>query len=277
MMALPTPYAYRRPAGAGDDYDLAILDRAFETLDRQSAGAYAAVIAEPILSAGGILELSPAYFQRLKLKCEERGMLLVLDEAQTGMGRTGAMFAFERSGIVPDILTLSKTLGAGLPLAATITSAEIEARCHERGFLFYTTHVSDPLPAAVGLAVIDVILREGLVDHAREVGTYLADGLRELGRRHECIGDVRGRGLMIGLELVGDRERKTPIPEFTAAVTRRCYELGLLINIVHLPAIGGGIFRIAPPLVIQRAEIDLALSILDQAITETYAATSILS
>jgi 2,2-dialkylglycine decarboxylase (pyruvate) len=186
------------------------------------------------------------------------------------MGRTGKMFAFEHHDVVPDVLTLSKTLGAGLPLAATITSPEIEEKCHERGFLFYTTHVSDPLPAAVGSTVIDVILRERLADHALEMGSYFVRGLGELQERHECIGDIRGRGLMLGLELVADRESKRPIPEFGAAVSRRCFELGLSMNIVQLPGMGGT-FRMAPPLVVQKPEIDAAVGILDGAISDTYA------
>ena len=107
-------------------------------------------------------------------------MLLVLDEAQTGMGRTGRDFAFQHADVVPDILTLSKTLGAGLPLAATLTSSAIETDCHEKGFLFYTSHVSDPLPAFVGLAVVDVLRREKLSERAREMGAYLKRGLETL-------------------------------------------------------------------------------------------------
>jgi 2,2-dialkylglycine decarboxylase (pyruvate) len=273
VMALPTPNPYRRPKGAGDDYELQMLDTWFSVVDRQSVGALAAVIVEPILSSGGMIELPPGYLKKLKLKCEERGMLLVVDEAQTGMGRTGKMFAFEHHDVVPDVLTLSKTLGAGLPLAATITSAAIEERCHERGFLFYTTHVSDPLPAAVGATVIDVILRERLADHALQMGKHFVHGLRELQRRHECIGDIRGRGLMLGLELVADRESKRPIPEFGAAVSRRCFELGLSMNIVQLPGMGGT-FRMAPPLIVQKSEIDAAVEILDAALGSTYASFS---
>jgi len=269
VMALPTPNPYRRPDWAGDGYELDMLDLGFETLDRQGVGEYAAALVEPILSSGGIVELPDGYLKRLKEKCDERDMLLVLDEAQTGMGRTGTMFAFENHGVTPDILTLSKTLGAGLPLAATITSAEIEETCHERGFLFYTTHVSDPLPASVGLTVVDVILRDNLMDNAREMGDYLMERLRELQDRHECIGDVRGRGLMVGVELVADRASKRPVPEFGAAVSRRCFELGLSMNIVQLPGMGG-VFRIAPPLIIGKQEIDLAVEILDKAIGETY-------
>ena len=194
-------------------------------------------------------------------------MLLVVDEAQTGLGRTGAMFAFERDGIVPDVLTLSKTLGAGLPLAAVLTTDALEAEAHDRGFLFYTTHVNDPLPAAVGLAVLEVIAEERLVERARTVGARLEGGLRELQERHECIGDVRGRGLLLGVELVADRTSRKPAPELGAAITDRCFELGLSMNIVHLPGMGG-VARIAPPLTVSDDEVDLGLTILDQALTD---------
>jgi 2,2-dialkylglycine decarboxylase (pyruvate) len=196
-------------------------------------------------------------------------MLLILDEAQTGLCRTGDWYAFQRDGVVPDILTLSKTLGAGLPLAAVLTSAEIEQRAHERGFLFFTTHVNDPLPAAVGNTVLDVLVRDRLDVRARALGDRLRTGLDELALRHKVIGDVRGRGLLIGVELValdalgehGEADR------LGAAVTRRCGELGLHMNIVQLPGMGGT-FRIAPPLTATDAEIDRGLDILDTALTD---------
>jgi 2,2-dialkylglycine decarboxylase (pyruvate) len=191
-------------------------------------------------------------------------MLLILDEAQTGLGRTGHLFAFERDGVVPDILTLSKTLGAGLPLSAVMTSAEIEERCHEKGFLFYTTHVSDPLPAAVGLKVLEVVQRDGLTERARVAGARLAKGLCVLKNRFECIGDVRGRGLFLGVEIVADRVSKTAAPELGSAISRECMVLGLSMNIVHLPGMGG-VFRIAPPLTVSDAEIDLGLELLGRA------------
>jgi 2,2-dialkylglycine decarboxylase (pyruvate) len=197
-------------------------------------------------------------------------MLLVLDEAQTGVGRTGLMFACQRDGVVPDVLTLSKTLGAGLPLAAVLTTAEIEERCHERGFLFYTTHVSDPLPAAVGLKVLEIVERDGLVERARVAGARLEAGLRTLQREFECIGDVRGRGLLLGLELVKDRSTREAAPELGAAITRECMRLGLSMNIVQLPGMGG-VFRIAPPLTVSDAEIDLGLELLGQAVARVAA------
>ncbi|MBX3603864.1 MAG: aspartate aminotransferase family protein [Piscinibacter sp.] len=264
--AIPAPYPYRPRFERAGAYDWqAELDYAFDLVDRQSSGSLAAFIAEPILSSGGILDLPPGYLAALKAKCVERGMLLVLDEAQTGVGRTGLMFACQRDGVVPDVLTLSKTLGAGLPLAAVLTTAEIEERCHERGFLFYTTHVSDPLPAAVGLKVLEIVERDRLVERARLAGARLEAGLRALQRDHECIGDVRGRGLLLGLELVKDRSTREPAPELGAAITRECMRLGLSMNIVQLPGMGG-VFRIAPPLTVSDGEIDLGLEMLGRAI-----------
>jgi 2,2-dialkylglycine decarboxylase (pyruvate) len=176
------------------------------------------------------------------------------------------MFAFERDGVVPDILTLSKTLGAGLPLSAVVTSAEIEERCHELGYLFFTTHVSDPLPAAVGRTVLSVIQRDRLDLQASRLGERLRTGLRTLQERHECIGDIRGRGLLQGIELVLDRQTKAPAEELGRKVTAECLNLGLHMNIVQLPGMGG-VFRIAPPLTVTPAELDLGLDILDTALT----------
>ncbi len=266
-LAINAPFGFRpRFFDASGAYDWqAELDYGFDLVDRQSCGSLAAFIAEPILSSGGIIDLPPGYLAALKKKCEERGMLLILDEAQTGVGRTGTMFACERDGVVPDILTLSKTLGAGLPLAAIVTTAEIEERAHERGYLFYTTHVSDPLPAAIGLKVLEIVQRDRLADRARVAGARLEAGLRALQERYGCIGDVRGRGLLLGLEIVKDRATKEPADGLGAAITRECMQLGLSMNVVQLPGMGG-VFRIAPPLTVSDAEIDQGLDLLGRAI-----------
>ena len=264
--AIPAPYPYRPQFERNGAWDWqAELDYAFALVDRQSNGSLAAFIAEPILSSGGLIDLPLGYLAALKRKCEEREMLLILDEAQTGIGRTGLMFACQRDGVTPDILTLSKTLGAGLPLSAVVTTSAIEELCHERGFLFYTTHVSDPLPSAVGLKVLEIVERDGLVERARTSGARLEAGLRALQQRFDCIGDVRGRGLLLGVEIVQDRRGKAPAPALGAAITRRCMELGLSMNIVQLPGMGG-VFRIAPPLNVSDGEIDLGLDLLDRAI-----------
>ena len=176
---LPVPYAYRSPfRNADGSYDWqAELNYGWDLIDRQSTGALAAVIIEPIVSTGGIITLPPGYLKEMKRHCEKRGMLLIIDEAQTGMGRTGDMFAFEHEGVVPDILTLSKTLGAGLPLGATICTEEIERVCHERGFFYYTTHLNDPLVCAVGAKVCEIVKRDNFVEQARVKGEVLKQGL----------------------------------------------------------------------------------------------------
>ena len=263
-LALPTPNAYRSPfRAAGGSYDWqGELDYGFALIDQQSAGSLAACIIEPILSSGGIIELPVGYLRRLKELCEQRGMLLILDEAQTGLARTGAMYAFERDGVTPDILTLSKTLGAGLPVAAVVTSAEIEQTCYDRGFLFYTTHVSDPLAASVALTVLRVIEREGLVERAAQLGGQLSQRLEALRESYDVVGDVRGRGLLQGIELVKDKASKAPADALGQAVTSACLERGLHMNIVQLPGMGG-IFRIAPPLTISEDELHAGVDILE--------------
>lgn len=268
-LAIPTPNAYRCPIRhCTDACDLSCLEVGFELIDSQSAGQPAAAIAEPIISTGGVIVPPAGYFPRLKELCEARGMLLILDEAQTAFGRVGANFAFEQDGAVPDFLAVSKTLGGGIPLAAAVTSAELEERCYERGFVHVTSHVSDPLPAAVGLAVLEVLARERLAERAVMLGERLAAGLRDLQQRYEVIGDVRGRGLLWGVELVTDRQSRTPNPELGARITRRCLELGLSMNIVSLPGLAS-VWRIAPPLTASERQIDDGLAILDQAVGQS--------
>lgn len=270
-MVLPTPNSYRCPIRhCVDRCDLTCLDVGMELADASSTGAPAAVIAEPILSVGGIVPLPAGYLASLRQRCDERGMLLILDEAQTGLGRVGRMFAFERDGVVPDILTLSKTLGGGLPLAATITGEAIEQDTYEKGFLHFTSHVSDPLPAAVGRAVLATVIDERLPERAADLGAHLRAGLEELKARHEQVGDVRGEGLLLGVDLVTDRERRSPDPAFGTRVTERCFELGLNVNIVKFPALGS-ILRLAPPLTITVDDLDIGLEILDRALTEARA------
>ncbi|GAA3104869.1 aspartate aminotransferase family protein [Streptomyces rectiviolaceus] len=270
--AIPVPNTYR-PDFTTHDGSLdwrRQLDFAFDLIDAQSTGSLAACLVEPILSSGGIIEPPAGYFAALKAKCRERGMLLILDEAQTGLCRTGTWYAFERDGVVPDILTLSKTLGAGLPLAAVVTSAEIEQEAYERGFLFFTTHVADPLVAAVGNTVLDVLIGEELDERARSLGAFLHQGLADIATRHAVVGDVRGRGLLAGLELVADRETKQHSNELGARVTRRCLDLGLHMNIVQLTGMGG-VLRMAPPLTATEDELSLGLTMLDQAIGDACA------
>ncbi|MDQ3857615.1 MAG: aspartate aminotransferase family protein [Actinomycetota bacterium] len=275
--ALPAPYAYRCPIRHCDgDCDCTCLEAGFELLDQQSVGSLSAVVAEPLLSAGGVIVPPDGYLRRLRERCDERGMLLVVDEAQTGFGRLGTMFGFQHDGVVPDLVAVSKTLGGGVPLAATVTSAAIEAACVAKGFLHVTSHVSDPLPAAAGLAVLDVIEEEGLVARARTSGELLLARLRELADCHEQVGDVRGRGLLVGLELVTDRDTREPANALGAAVTAECLRRGLSMNIVRAGT-SANCFRMAPPLPITADEIDLAVTILDESLSAVLASWSTLA
>ncbi|KUI55821.1 2,2-dialkylglycine decarboxylase [Cytospora mali] len=266
QLAFPAPYAYRsifRKADGSYDWEKE-LEFGWDMIDRQSVGSLAAFILEPILSTGGILTLPKGYLARMAAECKKRGMLLILDEAQTGVGRTGKMFCFEHEeGVVPDILCLSKTLGCGLPLAAVSTTAEIERGVRETGFLWLTTHLNDPLTAAVGCKVLEIVERHNIPQRAAERGDQLHAGLLKLKEKYWCIGDVRGVGLMQGIEIISDKETKAPGPEIGQAVSDRAMVNGLSCNVVNLPGMGG-VFRLAPPVTVSADEVDEGLQILDE-------------
>jgi 2,2-dialkylglycine decarboxylase (pyruvate) len=267
-LAIPAPNAYHCPVRhCRDSCDGTCLDVGFDMVDAQSTGSLAALIAEPVESSGGVIVPPEGYWEKVKRHCEKRGMLLIFDEAQTAFGRLGKDFAFQHFGVEPDMLTLSKTLGGGLPLSATVASETIEADCHAKGFIHATSHVSDPLPAHAALAVLDVLDEEDLNTRALAMGEQLATGLRFLQEKHEIIGDVRGFGLLQGVELVKDRETRTPDAATGRAITERCMELGLSMNIVSVGSMAA-IWRIAPPLTVSSQEIDRGIAILDQAITD---------
>jgi 2,2-dialkylglycine decarboxylase (pyruvate) len=270
VFVIPEPNAYRPyiPAATEEEAALANLDLALRMFDMQSAGRGAAILAEPIISAGGVLVPPRSFMEALRKAADDRGMLLIFDEAQTAFGRIGTKTGSEFHGVVPDIMTMSKTLGGGLPLAAVSTTAEIEDAIHERHFTYYTSHVSDPLGAEVGLAVLKVIAEEQLVAGAREMGAYLRGRFEELQQRYEVIGDVRGAGLLIGVELVRDRASRTPAHELGSLTTRKCLEGGLSMNIRRRPE-RGSVWRIAPPLTVSTAEIDRAIEILEKSLRDS--------
>jgi len=271
MHMLPPPNTYRsifRNSDGSYDWEKE-LDYGWDLIDRASCGSLAACIVECIQSSAGMHVLPAGYLKALKKHCEQRGMLLIVDEAQTGIGRCGDLFAsvnFE--GVVPDILTLSKTLGNGIPLSAVVTSNEIERVCSERDYCFYTTHVNDPLPAAVGDKVLEIVLRDNLVENSRLRGNQLKDGLLKLQQKYGCIGDVRGRGLMCGVEIVRDRKAKSPAIALARQIANKMYELGLWANLSSHSSFGG-VFRIAPPIVITAHEIEEGLAIMEEAFRTT--------
>jgi 2,2-dialkylglycine decarboxylase (pyruvate) len=270
VFVIPEPNAYR-PTNKGlspEEDALANLDMALKMFDMQSTGRGAAIIVEPVISAGGVLVPPKAFMQALRKAADDRGMLLIFDEAQTAFGRIGKRSGSEHFDVVPDIMTMSKTLGGGLPIAAVATTVKIEEIIHARKFAFYTSHVSDPLAAEVGLAVLDVIQKESLVARANVMGAYLRGRFEELQQRYEEIGDVRGLGLLLGVELVTDRASRTPAHKLGALTTQKCFENGLSMNIRRRPE-RGSVWRIAPPLTVSHAEIDRAVDILEKSIRES--------
>lgn len=270
-LVLPSPNAYRsifrNPDGS---YDWKTeLEYGWSLIDAQSTGSLACVIIEPVMSSGGMLILPDGYLKEMKKHCERRGMLLIVDEAQTGVGRCGSMFAIEEMGVTPDILCLSKTLGNGLPLSAVITSEEIDNKGREKDFLFYTTHVNDPIPAAVGSKVLDIVVRDNLVANSKARGKQLGDGLVNMMDNFKAIGDVRQMGLMIGLEIVKDRATKESDPEKAAVLAKVMMKHGLNANLIAVKAFGG-VFRMAPPISISENEVDEALAIIKTSFEEVY-------
>ncbi len=268
VSVIPEPFAYRCPIGhCRDQCDLSCLKVGLKMFDMGAEGAPAAIIAEPILSAGGVIVPPEGYFNMLKEEASKRGMLLIFDEAQTAFGRIGHKFAATGLGVTPHIMNVSKTLGGGLPLAATITSDAIEEEAHRRGYSYYTSHISDPLPALAGLAVLETVEKENLIERATQMGGYLRRQLDALQQKYEAIGDIRGQGLLFGIDLVKDRESRDPDLELAANTTRRCLELGLSMNIKNRPE-RGAVWRIAPPLTITEDELDRGVEILDKALRE---------
>jgi 2,2-dialkylglycine decarboxylase (pyruvate) len=263
--AILAPYRYRCPfCQKAADCTLACLDTSFELLDAQSVGSLAAVITEPLFSAGGVIPAPSVWLRALKAKCEERGMLLIFDEAQTGLAKLGTMFACQQHGVVPDILTISKHFGGGVGISAAITTEAVEATVVERGYVVGHSHCNDPLSCAAGIASIDIILEENLTKKAAELGEYFHGLLRNLSERHEIIGDVRGEGLIQGIELVKDRETKRPAKATGIAIHKRLLQKGLICSARR----EGSVLRFVPPFTTTFAQLDKAGEVLDGTIRE---------
>ncbi len=263
--ALPAPYCFRCPIGGQyPGCAFACVDVGMAAVDVQRTGEVAACIIEPILSTGGVLEPPAGYLAHLKTRCEERGIQLIVDEAQTGLGRTGDMFACEADGIVPDIVALSKTLGGGFPLAAVAMTDMIAEGAERNGFRFLTSHMNEPSMAMIGLAMLSLARRHVELQSAVLQGEKLGMGLRVLAEDHEAIGDIRGRGLLLGIEFVTDRSTFEPDPHRATSVAKACRERGLLVQVVS-----ENIWRIAPPLTVSSDEIDRALSIVNESLGST--------
>ena len=221
-----------------------------------------ALIIEPIMSDFGNIVPPDDYIPELKRMCAKYGILFVVDEVKTGFGRTGKMFAIEHSGVVPDMMTMGKPIASGMPLSACVAKAEILDSA-VAGHLFTTG--GSPICCAAALATIDVIKKEKLVENAANIGDYFMQQLQELKARSKIVGDVRGKGMILGIEFVKDRKTKEPASTETPKLCYRAWEKGLVIGYMGLHS---NIIEITPPLNLTKEDVDLAVKILSESIED---------
>ncbi|HKO36133.1 MAG TPA: acetyl ornithine aminotransferase family protein [Pyrinomonadaceae bacterium] len=263
VVHVPYPNDYRNPfsaedCGAGGSAQGAlnwIEDRLFKTTTPPEE--VAAIVVEPIQGEGGYVPAPKGFLKGLRRICDEHGILLVFDEVQSGMGRTGKMFACEHDEVQPDIICIAKGIASGLPLGACVARADLmdwQKGAHA------STFGGNPVAIAAAMKTIELLERE-LVTNAAEVGDYLKRGLKKLMAKHECIGDVRGRGFMLGVEFVKDKTSRTPDPELRDRVEMAVFERGLI-----LLGCGANTIRWSPPLILTKENVDVALEIFDDAI-----------
>jgi len=219
----------------------------------------AALIAEPVQGEGGFMTPPPEYFPKIARICKENGILFIADEIQSGMGRTGKMFAIEHWGVEPDLITVAKSLAAGMPLSAVVGRAEIMDSVHASGL--GGTYGANPVACSAGLAVMEIFEEEDILAKAQALGEKLRKRFDEFQGRFEIIGDVRGKGPMLALELVRDRETKEPAADEAKALVKTCFEKGLL-----LLSCGtfGNVIRTLMPLTITDGQLERGLAIMEE-------------
>ncbi|HDX9610973.1 TPA: 4-aminobutyrate--2-oxoglutarate transaminase [Bacillus toyonensis] len=260
MHILPYPYYYRAEEGvSSEEVDSQVIYQFEKFLEEVSPEKVAAIVMEPVQGEGGFIVPSILFVKRIREICDQYGILMIMDEVQTGFGRTGKWFATEHFNIEPDIIALSKSIAGGLPLSAIVGRAEfmdIPGRGQIGG-----TFAGSPLSCAAGLAVFEIMEEENLVERAQQIGNRIMSHLHAMQLKYEVIGDVRGIGAMVAMELVTDRITKEPAKELTVQLIDEFWKNGLI-------SIGAGIFdnvlRFLPPLVISNEEIDKGFEIINQ-------------
>jgi 4-aminobutyrate aminotransferase len=260
----PAPYTYRSLFGEDPEVVAEQSARALENVIRfHSSGDVAAFIMEPVMGEGGMIVPPPSYIRRVKEILDKYGILFIADEVQSGFGRTGKLFAIEHAGVEPDIMVMAKGIADGFPLAATIAREEIADSFKPGEHL--STFGGNPVACAAALANLDVMLEEDLPGQAARKGEAALARLRAIQADHECIGEVRGAGLMIGIELVQSRATKEPAPALAKALRAYCREHGVLVGVA---GIDGNVIRLQPPLVIAEDDLNVALDVVAAGVAE---------
>ncbi len=266
VVHMPFPNEYRNPFGDDDCGNGGVVEGAVNWIEKRlfhtttPPEEVAAIVIEPVQGEGGYVPAPAAFLRELRRICDEHGILLIADEVQSGMGRTGKMFAIDHSGVKADVVCIAKGIASGLPLGACVARADLmdwKKGAHA------STFGGNPVAIAAALKTIELLQRE-LVANAAEVGAYLKSGLQELMAKYDCIGDVRGMGLMIGVEFITDRASKQRNPELRDRVEMAAFNRGLI-----LLGCGENSIRWSPPLILERDHVDVALEIFDEAITES--------
>ena len=259
----PCPYVYRNPFNTDDPEVVAekCAEMVEWAIQYQSSGDVAAFITEGLWGEGGIIVPPASYFKRVKEICDRHGILFICDEVQSGFGRTGKMFAIEHFGVEPDIMVMAKGIADGFPLSATVARPEIADSLKPGEHL--STFGGNPVCCAAAIANIDVMLEEDLAGQSARKGARALGMLRELAADYDLIGDVRGLGLMIGVELVTNKRTKEPARAQAGAIRKHCREHGLLIGVGGQ---AGNVVRFQPPLTIADNDLETAVEILDSAL-----------
>jgi 4-aminobutyrate aminotransferase / (S)-3-amino-2-methylpropionate transaminase / 5-aminovalerate transaminase len=261
---VPFSYPYRCPTGGTTPEECAesCVARAIDQMDKQvGPESIACLVVEPVLGEGGFVVPGPDFLPRLAKYCAEQGILFVADEVQTGLGRTGRWFGIEHEGIVPDLVTTAKSLGGGLPLGAVTGRAEVMESVHVGGL--GGTFGGNPVACAAALAVIDGIERDGLLERAEKIGAIAIERLTQMQQRFQVIGDVRGRGAMVAMELVEDRGTKQPAKLAATALIEECYRQGV---VVLKAGTYDNVIRLLPPLTIEEDLLHEGLDVLEEAL-----------
>ncbi|HEU4798209.1 MAG TPA: 4-aminobutyrate--2-oxoglutarate transaminase [bacterium] len=257
----PFPDPYRSPAPDPAEWAIRRLEHLFIT--HVQPDRVAAIVVEPVLGEGGFVVPPPDFFRRLRDVADRHGILLVVDEIQTGIGRTGKMFAIEHFGVEPDLMTVAKSIAVGLPISAVVGARDYLDALPEGAL--GGTYVGNPVACAAALAVFAVMKEERLLERAATLGTRMLDRFRRLAERSPLVGHVRGLGAMVGIELVRDRATKEPAAREAAEIIRRAMQRGVLLL---RAGVYNNVIRILTPLVITDEQLDQALTVLEESVIE---------